>query len=264
MFERYTERARRVIFFARYEASQFGSSTIESEHLLLGLVREGKETMQRFVAANSLRKTIEERLAVGPKISVSIDLPLSNECRRILAYSSEEAERLAHSHIGTEHLLLGILREEGSLAAQVLKDAGAHLQSIREALAKDPARSEPASATADRPEIHALIDELPESSLGLVKMMMDRMAGGRLPLVSTHQEMQRDTEGKIREGRFTSFRQENGAIVVETQQFLHGHQISLTERLQVSEDGKTLTYSQEIVGPKPEQQHKHAMQFDVS
>jgi ATP-dependent Clp protease ATP-binding subunit ClpC len=90
MFERYTERARRVIFFARYEASQFGSTTIETEHLLLGLIREDKNLTTRFLRNSSsienIRKEIEGRTTIREKVSTSIDLPLSNECKRILAF----------------------------------------------------------------------------------------------------------------------------------------------------------------------------------
>src|SRR3989449_4472356 len=124
MFERYTERARRVIFFARYEASQFGSTTIETEHLLLGLLREDGNLTNRFLpnapSAASIRDEIARRMPIREKVPTSIDLPLSNEGKRILAYSAEEAERLNHRYIGTEHVLLGILREEKCVAAQVL------------------------------------------------------------------------------------------------------------------------------------------------
>ncbi len=116
MFERYTEKARRVIFFARYEASQFGSPYIETEHLLLGLLREDKALTNRFLRSHasveSIRKQIEGHTTIREKVSTSVDLPLSNECKRVLAYAAEEAERLSHRHIGTEHLLLGLLREE--------------------------------------------------------------------------------------------------------------------------------------------------------
>ena len=116
MFERYTEKARRVIFFARYEASQYGSPSIETEHLLLGLMREDKGLTNRFLRSHSsidsIKKEIEGRTIIREKVSTSIDLPLSAECKRILAYSADEAERLRHRHIGTEHLLLGILRED--------------------------------------------------------------------------------------------------------------------------------------------------------
>ena len=117
MFERYTEKARRVIFFARYEASQFGSPYIETEHLLLGLLREDKALTNRFLRSHasveSIRKQIEGHTTIREKVSTSVDLPLSNECKRVLAYAAEEAERLSHKHIGTEHLLLGLLREVG-------------------------------------------------------------------------------------------------------------------------------------------------------
>src|SRR6516225_11837184 len=109
MFERYTEKARRVIFFARYEASQFGSPYIEPEHMLLGLLREDKALTNRFLRSHasveSIRKQIESHTITGEKTSTSIDLPLSNECKRVLAYAAEEAERLSHRHVGTEHLL---------------------------------------------------------------------------------------------------------------------------------------------------------------
>jgi ATP-dependent Clp protease ATP-binding subunit ClpA len=140
MFERYTERARRVIFFARYEAAQFGSTTIETEHFLLGLIREDKNLTNRFLrnlsAIESIRREIEARTTIREKVSTSFDLPLSSECKRILAYAAEEAERLNHQHIGTEHLLLGILREEGSVAAEILQERGLRLNTIREELSR--------------------------------------------------------------------------------------------------------------------------------
>src|SRR5213083_2210825 len=139
MFERYTERARRVIFFARYEASQFGSTTIETEHLLLGLIREDKNLTNRFLrnhsSIESIRKEIEGRTTIREKVSTSIDIPLSNECKRILAYAAEEAERLKHRFIGTEHLLLGMLREEQSLASQILRGHGLDVSAIRQQMA---------------------------------------------------------------------------------------------------------------------------------
>jgi hypothetical protein len=140
MFERYTERARRVIFFARYEASQFGNTTIETEHMLLGLIREDKNLTNRFLrihsSIESIRKEIEGRTVIREKIPTAIDLPLSNECSRILAYAAEEAERLNHRHIGTEHLLLGMLREQKCVAAEILHERGLRLNAIREELAR--------------------------------------------------------------------------------------------------------------------------------
>jgi len=140
MFERYTERARRVIFFARYEASKAGSATIETGHLLLGLLRENKNLTNRFLpdvlSIESIRKEIEQRSKAGRNVSTSVDLPLSDECKRILAYANEEADRLRHRFIGTEHLLLGILREEKCVAAEVLVGRGLSLNVVREEIAK--------------------------------------------------------------------------------------------------------------------------------
>jgi ATP-dependent Clp protease ATP-binding subunit ClpC len=140
MFERYTEKARRVIFFARYEASQFGSPYIETEHLLLGLLREDKALTNRFLRSHasveSIRKQIEGHTTIREKVSTSVDLPLSNECKRVLAYAAEEAERLQHKHIGTEHLLLGLLREEKCFAAEILHERGLRLSNVREELAR--------------------------------------------------------------------------------------------------------------------------------
>ena len=140
MFERYTERARRVLLFARYEATQFGSKIIETEHLLLGLIREDKNLTNRFLrnrsSIESIRKDIEGRTIIREKVSTPIDFPLSDECKRILAYAPEEAERLNHRHIGTEHLLLAILREKKCVAAQILHEQGFRLNAIRDELAR--------------------------------------------------------------------------------------------------------------------------------
>ncbi len=138
MLERYTEKARRVIFFARYEASQFGSPYIETEHLLLGLLREDKALTNRFLRSHepleSIRKQIENNTTIREKTSTSVDLPLSDECQRVLGYAAEEAERLSHRHIGTEHLLLGLLREERCFAAEILQARGLKLPAVREEL----------------------------------------------------------------------------------------------------------------------------------
>jgi hypothetical protein len=136
MFERYTEKARRTIFFARYEASQFGSPYIEAEHLLLGLLREDKSLANRFLRsrAESIREQIERHTAPGEQVPTSVALPLSHECKRVLAYGAGEAERLKHKHIGTEHMLLGLLREEKCFAARLLHEQGLTIDSVREQL----------------------------------------------------------------------------------------------------------------------------------
>jgi len=155
MFERYTEKARRVIFFARYEASQFGSPNIETEHLLLGLLREDKALTNRFLrspaSVETIRRQIEGHTIIREKVSTSVDLPLSNECKRVLAYAAEEAERMSDKHIGTEHLFLGLLREKDCFAAEILREQGLTLEKSREHVASvpsteisTPARTRPA------------------------------------------------------------------------------------------------------------------------
>jgi Clp amino terminal domain, pathogenicity island component len=143
MFERYTEKARRVIFFARYEASQFGSPCIETEHLLLGLLREDKALTYRFLrsygSVESIRREIEGHTTIRNKVSTSVDMPLSNECTRVLAYAAEEAERLSHKFIGTEHLFLGLLREQDCFAAQLLNGRGVSIDTARGQIASEPA-----------------------------------------------------------------------------------------------------------------------------
>ena len=187
MFERYTEKARRVIFFARYEASQFGSPYIETEHLLLGLLREDKALTNRFLRSHasveSIRKQIEAHTTIREKVSTSVDLPLSNECKRVLAYAAEEAERLGHKHIGTEHLLLGLLREEKSFAAEILQERGLKLAGIREELAR--VTQEKAPQQQQRQRETSLLNEF---SRDLTQAAMD----GQLdPLVGRDSELER-------------------------------------------------------------------------
>ena len=135
MFQRYTEKARRTIFFARYEASQFGTPYIDTEHLLLGLLREDKALANRFLrshaAVESIRKQIEGHTTIREKVSTSVDLPLSHECKRVLAYGAEESKRLNHKHIGTVHLLLGLMREKDTRTAGLLAEFGLDIKSVR-------------------------------------------------------------------------------------------------------------------------------------
>jgi ATP-dependent Clp protease ATP-binding subunit ClpC len=137
MFERYTEHARRTIFFARYEASTFGSPWIESEHLLLGLLREHSSLADCLLNrsnADEIRKEIEQRKPPGKYISTCVDLPLSVECKRALAFGADEAQRRHHQDIGTGHLLVGLLREEQSLGAELLRAHGVDLETARKDL----------------------------------------------------------------------------------------------------------------------------------
>jgi ATP-dependent Clp protease ATP-binding subunit ClpC len=167
VFDRYSEKARRAIFFARYEAGRFNSSMVESEHLLLGIMREDKTLMRSLMSApelvDSIHTQIEARTPVQHEAIVSppdvlndraagspvsfesvrklIEAfheqvaktvgPLSNECKRAMGAAEDEANRLNNNRIGTEHLLLGILREDECFAAKLLNERGVNLQMIR-------------------------------------------------------------------------------------------------------------------------------------
>ena len=134
MFERYTEKARRVVFFARYEASQFGSPLIDTEHLLLGLLREDKELMHLVllnVDHETARQDLASRTKLGKQIPANVDLPLSEDGKRALVSAAEEAERLNHRHIGTEHLLLGLVHDKKFASAEFLSRFGVSLESLR-------------------------------------------------------------------------------------------------------------------------------------
>jgi ATP-dependent Clp protease ATP-binding subunit ClpC len=141
MFERYTEDARRALFFARYEASQFGSVVIETGHLLLGLMREptGMVTpvfTRADVSLDELRQRIERLMPSGQKVAPSVEIPFTAEVKRVLENAAAEADRLLHNEIDTGHLLLGILREERCVAAQILTGKGMRLDSARADVAR--------------------------------------------------------------------------------------------------------------------------------
>jgi uncharacterized protein (TIGR02246 family) len=140
MFERFTEKARRVIFFARYEASQYGSMSIETEHLLLGLMREDKVLVRKLLCENggveSIRTEIESQITRGERLSTAIEIPISAECKSILNKAGEKAERLGSKYVGTEHILLGILHEQDCLAARLLHERGLTCDWVREELAR--------------------------------------------------------------------------------------------------------------------------------
>ncbi|HVN31295.1 MAG TPA: ATP-dependent Clp protease ATP-binding subunit [Thermoanaerobaculaceae bacterium] len=138
MLENLTERARRTLFFARYEAAQSGARAIASEHLLLGLLRESDEIveqlLQRFqLSSDDLRAELAS-VGSGAEIQTPAELPLAEDSRRILLLAAHEAEVLGQPSVGNEHLLLGVLRLEGCSAARALATHGMSLVAVREEL----------------------------------------------------------------------------------------------------------------------------------
>src|SRR5476649_989303 len=196
MFERYTERARRVLFFARYEASQLGSISIETEHLLLGLIREGKGLTSRIFARSHLsleniRKEIEGRTVFREKVSTSVEIPFSAETKRVLQFAAEEADRLLHNYIGTEHLLLGILREERSVAASILMEKGMRLHTVREDIVQLLNEKTTLTRVKETPLLAEFSRDLTESAM---KNQLDPLVGREHELERVQQVLCRRTK----------------------------------------------------------------------
>ena len=196
MFERYTERARRVLFFARYEASQLGSISIETEHLLLGLIREGKGLTSRLfsrshISLESIRKEIEGRTIFREKVSTSVEIPFSTETKRVLQQASEEADRLLHNYIGTEHLLLGLLREERSVASSILSEKGMRLNSVREDIVQLLNEKTTLSRVKETPLLAEFSRDLSDSAM---KNELDPLVGRTVELERVQQVLCRRTK----------------------------------------------------------------------
>src|SRR5258708_2899196 len=152
MFERLTERARRVIFFARYEAGSLGSGLIKTEHLLLGLIR-GDKVLQDALsidAMSAIRKQIETQ-RVDTNIPHSVDMPLSHDSKQVLSFGAEESDKLHHTAIDTGHLVLGLLRME-CLATSLLRQHGMGYNGYRETM-QAPIQETPVGVLSFEPGI---------------------------------------------------------------------------------------------------------------
>jgi hypothetical protein len=134
-FDRYTPKSRQALFFSRYAASQVGSATIDPEHVLLGLIRAGQGLTSRIFERSDL--SLEHaRAELAPTIlreplPPAVEIPFGAETRQILRHTVEEADRLLHHDIGIAHVLLGILREERTIATTILRGKGMRLDTVR-------------------------------------------------------------------------------------------------------------------------------------
>ncbi len=137
MFNRFTERARKVILLAKEEAKRFNHDYIGTEHILLGLVREGEGVAAAVLASfgltpDKIRIEVEKLVQPGPTTVISGDLPFTPKAKKVMELATEEARALGHNYIGTEHLLLGLIREGEGVASQVLMNLGLELERVRE------------------------------------------------------------------------------------------------------------------------------------
>ena len=136
MFERFTNRVKKVLDLAKEQAMHLGQSRIQTEHLLLALVREGQGVAAAALEMMGLnleqiKLEIEKLTSVGAPVLVIGDIPLSNQSKKVLELAIEEARGMAHNYIGTEHLLLGLIREKDGIASQVLTRLGVTLEKTR-------------------------------------------------------------------------------------------------------------------------------------
>ncbi len=196
MLENLTERARRTLFFARYEGARAGSSVIESEHLLLGLLREGDELVEQLLGRFQLDgATLRGELAAGGGSGDGQlegpppgELPLSDECRRILMLAAHEAEVQGQAAVGSEHLLLGMLRLEGCAAARLLASHGLSLVAVREEFAELQREREARRSKRELASLAEFTRDLTEAAA----------SGGFDPLVGREAEVDRIVQILVR------------------------------------------------------------------
>jgi ATP-dependent Clp protease ATP-binding subunit ClpC len=137
MYERFTDRARKVMQLANQEAQRFNHEYIGTEHILLGLVKEGSGVAANVlknldVDLRRIRLEVEKLVQSGPEMVTMGKLPQTPRAKKVIEYSMEEARNLNHNYVGTEHILLGLLREQEGVAAQVLINLGMKLEDVRE------------------------------------------------------------------------------------------------------------------------------------
>jgi len=137
MFERFTDRARKVMALANQEAQRFNHEYIGTEHILLGLVKEGSGVGANVlknldIDLRKVRLEVEKLVKSGPEMVTMGKLPQTPRAKKVIEYAIEEARNLNHNYVGTEHLLLGLLREQDGVAAQVLMNLGVKLEEVRE------------------------------------------------------------------------------------------------------------------------------------
>ncbi len=182
MYERFTDRARKVMALANQEAQRFNHEYIRTEHILLGLVKEGTG-----VGANVLknldvdlwkvRLEVEKLVKSGPDMITLGKLPQTPLVKRAIEYAIEEAKALHHNYVGTEHLLLGLLHEQGGVAAQVLENLGLKLEEVREEIVRLIGECTKPDNSRRIEKIHAGMKEFKKTAKGITCTLQLSFAG---------------------------------------------------------------------------------------
>src|SRR3712207_1752715 len=186
MFERFTDRARRVVVLAQEEARLLNHNYIGTEHILLGLIHEGegvaaKALEQLGISLEAVRTQVEEIIGQGGS-SPSGHIPFTPRAKKVLELSLREALQLSHNYIGTEHILLGLIREGEGVAAQVLVKLGADLSRVRQQVIQLLSRYAGGKATAERAGARtrlgrmAVPEELRQAEVELAEVRRDKEA----------------------------------------------------------------------------------------
>src|SRR4249920_3763700 len=171
MFERFTDRARRVVVLAQEEARMLNHNYIGTEHILLGLIHEGEGVAATAleslgIALEGVRQQVEEIIGQG-QLAPSGHIPFTPRAKKVLELSLREALQLGHNYIGTEHILLGLIREGEGVAAQVLVKLGADLNRVRQQVdqllqgyqGKEPAAAGPPPEAAGSSSLMLVLDQ---------------------------------------------------------------------------------------------------------
>ncbi|MEI8176220.1 MAG: Clp protease N-terminal domain-containing protein, partial [Candidatus Omnitrophota bacterium] len=156
MFNRFTERARKVILLAKEEAKRFNHDYIGTEHILLGLIREGEGVAAAVLEnlgldSEKIRVEVEKLVRSGPSTVISGDIPFTPKAKKVIELAMDEARNLGHNYIGTEHLLLGLIREGEGVASQVLVNLGLDLGKVREEVMQLLGSATPGYETGGKP-----------------------------------------------------------------------------------------------------------------
>ena len=196
MFERFTDRARRVVVLAQEEARMLGHNYIGTEHILLGLIREGEGVAAKAleslgVSQEAVRQQVEVIIGQGERVVPSGHIPFTPRAKKVLELALREALQLGHNYIGTEHILLGLIREGEGVAAQVLVKLGADLNRVRQQVIQllhgGPGK-EPAAAVAPS-------ETVPSTSLVLDQFGRNLTQGAREgkldPVIGREKEIER-------------------------------------------------------------------------
>ncbi|MFH1355318.1 MAG: ATP-dependent Clp protease ATP-binding subunit [Candidatus Omnitrophota bacterium] len=193
MFNRFTERARKVIILAKEEARRFNHDYIGTEHILLGLIREGEgvaaAVLQKIgISLQNIRLEIEKLVQPGPSTQIIGDIPFTPRAKKALELSAEEARSLGHNYIGTEHLLLGLIREGEGIASQVLLNLGMDLNKVRNEVMELLGSALPGISKGNAQQVKSKTPALDAFGRDLTALAKENKLD---PVINRHQEIER-------------------------------------------------------------------------